>query len=104
MLHGPSGWFIGIARGPVRTYLGRVTDQRLEASPGAGAAKGAAVPDDRPVVLDAAEVLHKIRLVERGPFIVAQCAGCGWETFARRSRPLARREGCDHEILHAPPR
>jgi hypothetical protein len=47
-------------------------------------------------------VEHVIALVERGPFVVARCAGCGWETFARRSRPLARREGKDHVLLHSP--
>jgi hypothetical protein len=47
-------------------------------------------------------VEHTIVMVERGPFVVARCAGCGWETFARRSRPLARREGSDHVLLHRP--
>jgi hypothetical protein len=47
-------------------------------------------------------VEHVIKMVERGPFVVAQCAGCGWETFARRSRPLAYREGGDHVRLHRP--
>jgi hypothetical protein len=61
-----------------------------------------------PVLIEADEltlieldIVHRTRLVERGPFVLAQCLGCGWETFARRSRPLARREGRDHEILHA---
>ena len=47
-------------------------------------------------------VRHVVQMVERGPFIVARCAGCGWESFARRSRPLARSEGRDHELLHEP--
>jgi hypothetical protein len=43
---------------------------------------------------------HKVNLVERHAFIVAVCAGCGWESFARRSRPLARSEGRDHVLLY----
>jgi hypothetical protein len=44
---------------------------------------------------------HRIQMVERGPFTVARCTGCGWESFARRSRPLARAEGLDHARLYA---
>jgi hypothetical protein len=47
-------------------------------------------------------VTHLTQLVERGPFVVAVCSGCHWQTFARRSRPLARAEGREHERLHAP--
>jgi len=45
-------------------------------------------------------VEHRIVLLERHAFTVARCAGCGWESFARRSRPLARREGRDHVLLY----
>ena len=71
-----------------------MTDQRVEA-PGVSVElriEGEVAPP----------VVHRIHLIERGPFIVAQCLGCGWETFARRSRPLARQEGRDHEVLHRP--
>jgi hypothetical protein len=74
-----------------------MTDQRLQA-PSARVeprVDPAAAPAGPPVV-------HEIALVERGPFSVAVCQGCGWETFARRSRPLARREGHDHVLLHRP--
>lgn len=66
-----------------------MTDQRVEAPVPATAS--VLVPD---------EVVHTVRLIERGPFVLAVCDCCDWETFARRSRPLARREGRDHEILH----
>lgn len=70
-----------------------MTEQRVEVElPSVVLAAPSAAP--------AAVVEHVIRLVERGPFVVAQCVGCGWETFARRSRPLARREGVDHVVLH----
>jgi hypothetical protein len=45
-------------------------------------------------------VQHAVRLVERHAFTVAVCDGCGWESFARRSRPLARSEGRDHVLLY----
>jgi len=45
-------------------------------------------------------VEHRIVLVERHAFSVATCTGCGWESYARRSRPLARREGRDHLLLY----
>ncbi len=45
-------------------------------------------------------VEHRIVLVERHAFTVATCTGCGWESFARRSRPLARTEGRDHLLLY----
>jgi hypothetical protein len=45
-------------------------------------------------------IQHTVSLVERGAFTVAVCAGCGWESFARRSRPLARSEGHDHHLLY----
>lgn len=44
---------------------------------------------------------HRVRLIDRGPFAVAVCSGCGWESFARRSRGLARSEGRDHELLQS---
>jgi hypothetical protein len=44
--------------------------------------------------------LHVVAVSERGAFAVAVCR-CGWESFARRSREVARREGRDHEVLHA---
>ena len=47
-----------------------------------------------------AVVVHVTRLDEQGPFVVATCA-CGWRSYARRSRPLARAEARDHELLHA---
>jgi hypothetical protein len=55
-------------------------------------------PDRRPDLFDP-RIDHKIQMLDRGPFAVAVCTGCGWESFARRSRPLARREGRDHELL-----
>ena len=67
-----------------------MTDQQVEA------------PPPPPVLVPDEVVVHHVRLIERGPFVVAVCDGCGWETFARRSRPLARREGRDHEVLHSP--
>jgi hypothetical protein len=45
-------------------------------------------------------IQHRYRLVERYAFSVAVCDGCGWESFARRSRPLARSEGRDHVLLY----
>jgi hypothetical protein len=45
-------------------------------------------------------IVHKVRLEERHAFTVAVCDGCGWESFARRSRPLARTEGRDHTLLY----
>jgi hypothetical protein len=76
-----------------------MTDQQVEApAPTLVLVPDAAVTEE--VAPEA--VVHKVKLSERGPFVVAVCDGCGWETFARRSRPLARREGRDHEILHSP--
>ena len=46
---------------------------------------------------------HRVDVVDRGPFAVSVCTGCGWESFARRSRPLARSEGRDHELLFSRP-
>jgi hypothetical protein len=46
------------------------------------------------------EVVHVTRLDEQGPFVVASCT-CGWRSYARRSRPLARSEAYDHELLHS---
>jgi hypothetical protein len=73
-----------------------------------------AAADDRPRVVEAPTVEtvpgpaepgpgaeHRVRIEERGPFTVAVCRGCGWESFARRSRRLARSEGRDHELLYA---
>jgi len=68
-------------------------DQQLQAQPSPA--------DVEPAALPQAVAVHKIVLVERGPFVVARCSGCGWETFARRSRPLARSEGADHVLLHS---
>ena len=50
----------------------------------------------------AAPVVHSVHLVEHHQFSVAVCDTCGWRSFARRSRPLARDEGHDHEVLHNP--
>ena len=72
-----------------------MTDQRFDAS----APPVLVEPEE--LTLIQLDLVHRTRLVERGPFVLAQCLGCGWETFARRSRPLARREGRDHEILYA---
>jgi hypothetical protein len=47
-------------------------------------------------------VVHSVHLVEHHQFSVAVCDTCGWRSFARRSRPLARDEGRDHEVLHNP--
>jgi hypothetical protein len=57
-------------------------------------------PDQRLDLFDP-RIEHRAHLIERGPFIVAVCGGCGWESFARRSRQLARDEGIDHELLFA---
>jgi hypothetical protein len=75
-------------------------------------APSGAPTDDRPRVVDAPTVQttpgpssrsaeHRVRIDERGPFTVAVCLGCGWESYARRSRRLARSEGRDHELLYA---
>ena len=56
-------------------------------------------PDSRRDPFDP-RVEHKVRLVERHAFTGAVCDGCGWESFARRSRPLARSEGRDHVLLY----
>ena len=69
-------------------------DQQLQAQPSPA--------DVEPAAQQHEVVVHAIALVERGPFVVARCSGCGWETFARRSRPLARSEGSDHVLLHSP--
>jgi len=63
------------------------------------------VGDDPDVRLDLFDprIEHRVAIVERGPFAVAVCRGCGWESFARRSRPRARDEGRDHEVLFAAP-
>jgi hypothetical protein len=63
------------------------------------------VLDDDPAEIPAqpsppSVVTHVTRLDEQGPFVVATCA-CGWRSYARRSRPLARAEARDHELLHA---
>lgn len=52
----------------------------------------------------AAEVpaIHSVHLIEHHQFSVAICDTCGWRSFARRSRQLARDEGRDHEVLHNP--
>jgi hypothetical protein len=47
-------------------------------------------------------VIHSVHLVEHHQFSLAVCDTCGWRSFARRSRPLARDEGRDHEVLHNP--
>jgi hypothetical protein len=85
-----------------------MTEQRVEAGHAAPADPEPAValagdldPDVRPDPFDP-RVAHRVSLVDRGPFLVAVCTGCGWESFARRSRPLARAEGRDHELLHEP--
>lgn len=57
-------------------------------------------PDARLDLFDP-RIEHRVHLMDRGPFAVAVCRGCGWESFARRSRPLARSEGRDHEVLFA---
>lgn len=49
-----------------------------------------------------ARAIHSVHLVEHHQFSVAVCDTCGWRSFARRSRPLARDEGRDHEVLHNP--
>jgi hypothetical protein len=56
-------------------------------------------PDLRPDPFDP-RIAHRVHLVERHAFTVAVCEGCGWESFARRSRPLARSEGRDHVLLY----
>jgi hypothetical protein len=59
-------------------------------------------PDERLDLFDP-RIDHRVVQIERGPFTVAVCRGCGWESIARRSRPLARSEGTDHEVLFAGP-
>ena len=44
---------------------------------------------------------HITELAEQGPFVVATCS-CGWRSYARRSRPLARTEANEHALLHSP--
>jgi hypothetical protein len=61
---------------------------------------GPRLVEDR-VVLET-PVIHSVHLVEHHQFSVAVCDTCGWRSFARRSRPLARDEGRDHEVLHNP--
>jgi hypothetical protein len=56
-------------------------------------------PDEVIELLDP-RIRHDVEMIERGPFAVAVCRGCGWESFARRSRRLARSEGRDHQLLH----
>ncbi len=43
---------------------------------------------------------HETEIVDDGPFTVARCS-CGWRSYARRSRRLARAEAADHKVLHA---
>jgi hypothetical protein len=43
---------------------------------------------------------HDVTLSD-GRFTTAICT-CGWQTAARRSRPLARAEAHDHVLLQAP--
>ena len=45
--------------------------------------------------------LHDVRVEDQGSFTVARCT-CGWRSYARRSRDLARREGKDHALLYSP--
>lgn len=61
---------------------------------------GPRLVEDRAVV--EARVVHSVHLIEHHQFSVAVCDTCGWRSFARRSRPLARDEGRDHEVLHNP--
>ena len=56
---------------------------------------------DRHADLFNPRIEHRVRLIDRGPFAVAVCSACGWESFARRSRGLARSEGRDHERLQS---
>ena len=44
---------------------------------------------------------HDVRVEDQGSFTVARCT-CGWRSYARRSRDLARREGNDHALLYSP--
>ena len=61
---------------------------------------GPRLVEDRAVV--ETPVVHSVHLIEHHQFSVAVCDTCGWRSFARRSRPLARDEGRDHEVLHNP--
>jgi hypothetical protein len=45
---------------------------------------------------------HDVAVSDEGSFTVARCS-CGWRSFARRSRDLARSEGKDHTLLYASP-
>jgi hypothetical protein len=45
---------------------------------------------------------HEVRVADQGSFTVARCT-CGWRSYARRSRNLARSEGREHAILYGPP-
>jgi hypothetical protein len=49
-----------------------------------------------------AEPDHEVEVADQGSFTVARCS-CGWRSYARRSRSLARSEGQDHLTLHGPP-
>ncbi|HTY72484.1 MAG TPA: hypothetical protein VMI11_08675 [Actinomycetes bacterium] len=45
---------------------------------------------------------HVLSVNDEGSFTVARCT-CGWRSFARRSRGVARREAEDHRLLYAAP-
>ena len=79
-----------------------MTEQDLAVVTAELAAKRAEPADDPDVRRDPFDprIDHAVRLVERHAFTVAVCDGCGWESFARRSRPLARTEGRDHVLLY----
>jgi hypothetical protein len=62
-----------------------------------------AVPDLVVIVGDEATsttVAHETEIADDGAFTVARCS-CGWRSYARRSRPLARAEAADHKLLHS---
>lgn len=82
-----TGFQVPVTHSSRRSYRGVVTHDSL---------------DSKPVVERAPEVVeHRTSVVDQGAFTVAECS-CGWRSYARRSRPLARREAHDHEVLHAP--
>jgi len=45
---------------------------------------------------------HDVTVADEGSFTVARC-GCGWRSYARRSRQRARSEGADHTLLYGAP-
>jgi hypothetical protein len=99
-----------MSQAPARTDRSADAHEHRHAASGSAAADSPVVaaptpdasgddPDHRQDPFDP-RIEHRVQIRDRGPFVVAACEGCGWESYARRSRGLARREGHDHELLH----